>query len=417
MPIGLSTAVVMLFLFFWNVDISHFSDYSMTSGIIPFGRWVATILAILYPIAQILITRKISFAYTSVLLCIILVPSVVISYPEILRSVACFCLFGIVASHESQRNGTISALGYFVCAITVLSVPFVDLSSISSTLLTFGSDTFVRIRSSGIAQGPNNLGVISVVSFCFAQQLRSGRTIQKILWLALSSASVSCCLASGSRSGLIAMGFAIILTIYSGGIIAVLRYQKRWKHSTVVLALVLCGMSSIPLVLTLTGLIHSSGELQNSFAESNDARILLWLQSISDFSSRPLTGIGYAAPFDLGFDPVTFDPQSAPFAHNALLTYMRDSGVLGMAYFLFTLSLVATLITRWFRGGACTVVANYNNTRWLMLVGTISAVMIFSVIDGGLQNLHGINGIFAVCLGAIYRPASPSGLRLRQEYG
>jgi O-antigen ligase len=306
-----------------------------------------SVLPLAHPGAAFMLVGFLAWAAISVLWA----ENVPEAWTDLSRYLMAFAFFVIVFTAVRRREDALRVLAVFIagCAVTACyaliarpGAPEADLARVSSTV--GNANVVASILVAGL--------VLSVAAF------RAGRGAPLIRLAAVATAvlSVAALFETGSRSGAIALGAALVVAVMVAG---------RWRLPTFL------GSIALALVVATTFVAFAPAEIRERIAivtpgevPAIEGRTTIWQVGARMVEDQPLRGVGVgnfqAASSQYAVEPglsartelVIDDPQ---VAHNVYLQVLAELGIVGLALFFgllaFSLRCALTAARRFEKSG------------------------------------------------------------------
>jgi O-antigen ligase len=328
-------------------------------------------------------------------------------------------LFALTALIRKRRAGPgeiyrmMRTIVWIVCLGSIVSFAFVE--DTLRPLMSGAVSASNRIRSLGIVNHPNNLGVFgSILMLMCVQDGRSDAAslpTNPAIRVIGFFGGLLVVVASGSRTDLLLSALYLSLAFCR----SLQRRSPRYAPKVRATALCIFALLSAAVAAPLWKVTHGddlpqAGAQVDSYRESNEARMTLWRNALATFQAHPLLGAGFASRVQETYDPVDKQYNIAQYAHNSLLNAMQSGGLVGVGVLLGLLLWLSFLLFdtyAWldFRRGWClwhrtrVVPAAENEAIFFALIAL--GTVLSSSIEGALQGNYGINAIFAISVGSL----------------
>lgn len=395
---------VLLYIVFWNIDLSILFG-GIGGQLVAIGRWIAIASIFLLALRDISSGRDIGALLPIVVLMSLLCPSIIFSNDqfysvvEFARIISLFLIFWLLRSRAHIVGPIYSLIGVFAICTVVGSLPYLDAYA-DLPLIGGRGGALGRLRDAGLATHPNNFGFISniAISYILSQSFRP-RRIPMVLRVVVLTIGIVSLFLSDSRTAQIEL-----VTIFGAFsyFYFVERRPKAVSHNRASLrrALLFIGFMSVvsvPAVIVAGGIDTSRLVSNDSFGESNAARLSIWQRAFSEFLENPLTGVGLGGQIRERYNPIENEYVYAPYAHNGFLNALYVAGIAGGLWFLLLINAISfILLSALMRRSA------WEDEGCLFLFVTVVVMTIISaVIEGGLQNNYGLNSFLAISLGVL----------------
>ncbi len=222
-------------------------------------------------------------------------------------------LFVLLTTVVAVRN----LVGYFTHDLTDTFMTAEDKAIYQTT----GEASAEAMRQTVGSLDPNDIAAVMATTLPLALWLAVGNFRRRMLWTPCALALVVAIIPTASRGGLLGLAAALIVLVLAGA--------KGWRRVLLILTLVAGAAAFMALAGSQMDRMDSLGSGDYNYTTS-EGRIAIWKRGILWMIRRPW---GYG----LNNFPVYFSWLNGPerAAHNSLIQYGVELGVLGLAAYLF----------------------------------------------------------------------------------
>lgn len=414
----LSFGVFVPFLVFvtvlaWTVDYRGQFGAEVQS-VVDLLRWGCIAAGFMLATWQLLHSRTINrrLAVGMVVIVALILPSVFTSSHlptsiiEFVRTVSILPIVLLVDRETlRRRHAIVIALISALSVVVVISMLTMTFNELIENLQVFSQSGAERVRFKGITPHANILAYLSAQTACYCLCLSFGRwsTVGigikcSILVLGLCSAMI--CVSTGSRTG---VGWLVTMPVLLWLLSRVKKPSR--KTAQLVLATGVLALISVPTILITSHMdVILAASNVDSFSNSNAERIAAWHSAWSNFLSDPLLGKGLAN--GVAVDVSTSPDTQFRYAHNALLSWISDSGIFGGIAIIVVLLALSKHTIDGFLESEC--LSPIYRTDYHFGALTLLGVIVFATIEGALQGIYCIAFIAGVLYGSVKTASNSS---------
>lgn len=291
-------------------------------------------------------------------------------------------IYFLIIRYDSDR---VRNTALVLMLIYILAVSLVGNYQLITAYLKGGWDSIISLRVKSFVSNPNRVArhMIAGIPILIAFLLEKGSFKKKTIYsLALLSILVTLVF-TGSRGAILAVGFSLL-------VVALL--VKSLKLRVTIIALIAMVFS-----FGFEKIMNRMVTLVSMTDVSNLGRIDAWTVAARITIDHPLFGIGLGnfGSFFAQYSPHYSTYMSMPHAHNTLLVFSSETGILGAVIFsLLLLSVLILLLRSW----KCNEVNP--KLKVLLLGASLLSQVLFGMVEYMFTNF-GMTIIFYITIGLI----------------
>lgn len=412
--------IILAYVIVWNVDFSIVFG-TVGGQIVAIGRWIAILGVVLLVVRDLVSGRDPNSLLPIVALMSLFWPSILFSNDqfysvvELIRILSLFFIFWLMSERAHLVGSVSTAIGIFSICALIASLPY--LSAFSKLSLNGASELAGRFRDVGITTHANNFGFVSNValSYVLAQSFSSRRRMPWVFRVPVAAIGIVSLILSDSRTAQIELiaisGFFLYFRFFQPS--AAISRSSVAVRRTLIAAGIL-GLISLPAAIVIGDLDTSNLVSNDSFGESNAARLSIWQTAWSEFLDHPLSGVGLGGQIRERYNPIENAYVYAPYAHNAILNILYVAGVGGGLWFVILITRMSSILDSALAFQRETFLRSFDASQIFFLSALIVMTIISAVIEGGLQNNYGLDAFLAISLGSLSAASSRKKSRSRE---
>jgi O-antigen ligase len=415
-----TSTIVLAYVVFWNIDFSIVFG-SIGGQAVAVGRWIAILGVIFLVMRDLAAGRDFESLLPIAVLMSLFWPSILFSNDqfysvvEFVRILSLFFIYWLLCERPLLARGISIAVGVFAICALIGSLPYL---SAFAKLSFFGGagDAAGRFRDVGITTHANNFGFISnlALSYTLSQSLSVRRRSPLLFRVFVAVIGVLSLLLSDSRTAQIELvAIFALFTYFRFFRSAVPLSRGKAAAQRVLIAFGVLALISLPALIVIGDVNTSSLVSNDSFGESNAARLSIWRTAWSEFLDHPLTGVGLGGQILERYNPIENIYIYAPYAHNGILNILYVAGLGGAMWFVALIRKISYILLSALGARREALVRNVDNSELFFFTAIVTMTIISAVVEGGLQNNYGLNSFLAISLGTL--AAMSKGRRMRVQ--